>query len=322
MWLNCHNRDLSVVFCSNRPFGILLLRYCHGGLAVMRYVSFAAVLAASIITFSQIVSAADLPVKAQPLPPPAPVYNWTGFYAGVNAGGGWGNYKVDNTLTPGACTLAPALCTAVFAATVPGQFASHPTSFIGGVQIGYNYQFARNWVAGLEADFQGSDFKSAASVTNSANFVTAPTGTVTLTSSASQKLDWFGTLRGRLGWLPVDPLLIYATGGLAYGHTETSVSYSGQTTSLGALVENGPLVSNSQSKTPVGWTVGGGVEWMFAPRWSLKAEYLYYDLSVTLDTVYSVTNVAGNVFNHSANIQSVAHYAGNIARVGVNYKFY
>jgi outer membrane immunogenic protein len=110
-----------------------------------------------------------------------------------------------------------------------------------------------------------------------------------------------------------------------YGHTQTNVSFSGVTTSPigGPQVENGPLVTNSQSNTPVGWTVGGGLEWMFAPQWSLKGEYLYYDLgSVTLNTVHNFTNLTGDTVNHAANIQSVAHYAGSIARVGVNYKFY
>ena len=281
----------------------------------MRRVSVAAIAVVFAIALAQTASAADLPVKAPRYapPPPAPVYNWTGWYAGLNAGGGWESGDIDNISTL-VCILSPELCPL----PIPGQFDTDPSGFIGGGQLGYNYQFAPHWVAGLETDFQGADIKGNANVTNA---ILVPNGAINaVTGTANQKLDWFGTLRGRLGWLPINPLLVYATGGLAYGHVQTDISFLERTT-FGALrIQNG-AVNNSQSNTRAGWTVGGGLEWMFAPRWSLKAEYLYYDLgTVTLNTPLAVLNLIAHV-NEVANIQSVAHYKGNIARAGVNYKF-
>jgi outer membrane immunogenic protein len=128
-------------------------------------------------------------------------------------------------------------------------------------------------------------------------------------------------LRGRLGWTPTPPLLVYATGGLAYGHVQTDASFSGQTFFSGTQLITGSTAI-SQSDTRAGWTVGGGLEWMFAPQWSVKAEYLYYDLgTVTLNQTFTLLGI-GNPRNINDNIQSVAHYRGNIARAGLNYKFW
>jgi outer membrane immunogenic protein len=268
--------------------------------------------------------AADMAVKAPPPPPaPAPVYSWTGWYVGLNAGGGWGGDGIDNSLTPGACNRSAAECAAVFAslnAVLGGSFDIHPSGFIGGGQIGYNYQNGV-FVWGIETDFQGADVKGSASTAVSVVPPGFPTVLVTGTGTGSEKLDWFGTLRGRLGWTPTPPLLVYATGGLAYGHVQTDASFSGQTFISGTQLTTGSTAI-SQSDTRAGWTLGGGLEWMFAPQWSVKAEYLYYDLgTVTLNQTFTLLGV-GNPRNINDNIQSVAHYKGNIARVGLNYKFW
>ena len=285
-------------------------------------------LAVAIATFLIIVSASalarDLPVKASP-PPPAPIYSWTGWYVGLNAGGGWGR-KIGNDFAPGACDITPSACLAIFNAfnaDIPGRFDTDTRGFIGGSQVGYSYQLAPNWFAGLEADFQGSNIRGGASATNAVSGVLPGTSlTTTISSTASQRLDWFGTSRGRLGWTPISPLLIYATGGLAYGHVQTATSFAGQTTDqLGPTTFPADPAASAQSGTRAGWTVGAGLEWIFAPRWSLRAEYLNYDLgSVTLNTAL-IQRVVGGVINGSANISSVAHYNGNIVRAGLNYHF-
>jgi outer membrane immunogenic protein len=118
--------------------------------------------------------AVKMPVKAPP-PAPTPVYSWTGWYVGLNAGGGWGG-KIDNSLTPGACTglVTPAGCSAIFAlfnAAIPSQLDTDPRGFIGGGQVGYSYQVGLNWFAGLEADFQGSNIRANASTTNTVSGV-------------------------------------------------------------------------------------------------------------------------------------------------------
>jgi outer membrane immunogenic protein len=276
--------------------------------------------------------AADLnrPVyKAPPTPPPVPVLNWTGWYVGLNAGGGWSNNDgIDNSVVSTSCNPAINSCAAAghplsnaLAAAVPLNFdTGHNSGFIGGGQIGYNWETAP-WVYGLEADFQGADLHGDASVTNTTT-VTGFATTVTVTGAASQKIDFLGTLRGRLGWTTqsINPLLVYVTGGLAYGQVKTDVSFSQSTTACVAC----PSLSSSASSDEwrAGWTLGGGLEWMFAPHWSLKAEYLYYDLGhVTLNQVLPLQVGAPGAFFATAGISSEAHYRGNIARGGINYHF-
>jgi outer membrane immunogenic protein len=267
--------------------------------------------------------AADLVLKA---PPPIPAYSWTGYYAGLNAGGGWGG-TIDNRVTSNDC-LGPLLCPAFIIplnASVPAQFDTHPRGFIGGGQFGHSWQRGA-FVWGIETDFQGTAIEGDATAVSAGRVaIPAPTGFITVTSTGSQKIDWLGTLRGRLGWLPVNSLLVYATGGLAYGHVRTDVSFSGQNPGPAFAISQDGITAASLSDTRAGWTVGGGAEWMFAPHWSLKAEYLRYDLgSVTVNQALTLTGfVSPPVVPTSvgANVQSDANYRGNIARFGVNYKF-
>jgi outer membrane immunogenic protein len=161
--------------------------------------------------------AADLPSKK-----PAPTYlvapapAWSGFYVGVNVGGAAGNRGTGGV--------------------------------IGGGQFGYNYQVLPLFVAGLEADIQGSSMGARAG----SSAFGPPLG-----GGGSQSVDWFGTVRGRLGTTAINPtLLVYGTGGLAYG---------------------------GSSGAGTGWTGGGGVEWAFASNWSAKVEYLYVNLSQDAD---------------------------------------
>jgi outer membrane immunogenic protein len=129
-------------------------------------------------------SAADMPVKAPVYKAPvvAPPYNWTGFYIGLNVGGSWGHQDNDLVTVPGGVTLF--------------SNSDNLDGFIGGGQIGYNWQ-ADQWVFGLEADFQGSSQKSDGS------FVLLPIAGVAvvpgLTAAYTDKLEWFGTVRGRIG---------------------------------------------------------------------------------------------------------------------------
>jgi outer membrane immunogenic protein len=283
----------------------------------MRHLSVAVAAVAFTIAFTQIAMAA----------PPSP-NNWTGWYAGLNAGYGWGNGNIDNSATLGICNFQSYLCP-WFAEAVPGQIDTNPNGFIGGGQIGYNFQSGA-FVWGLETDFQGADIKGDASIANSVtHMVQTSTITIPLTAKGSQKIDLLGTLRGRLGWTPFNSLLIYATGGLAYGHVQTDVSFSGLNQHVVCPtcipgppipVPSGAPTAASESDTLAGWTVGGGVEWMFAPQWSVKAEYLYYDLgTVTLNQTDSWLRLSTN--SVEVLIRSSAHYNGNIVRAGLNYRF-
>src|SRR5690349_17517866 len=147
--------------------------------------------------------AADMAVKA-PSPTPAPLYNWTGWYAGVNAGASFGNVKSDFNVAPvsglffgGKNLVTPNL---------GFSDRSYPSGFIGGGQIGYNWQYSPLIVLGLEADFQGALEKDHSTLTNSFGLTAipvTPTGTVFVTSTAvtdyTTKIDWFGTVRARIG---------------------------------------------------------------------------------------------------------------------------
>jgi outer membrane immunogenic protein len=246
-----------------------------------------------------------------PAPAPAPAPNYTGFYAGLNGGGGF-----ENTINNSAFSTSGLGLAFDIAPLVPGQLNTRPSGFIGGGQIGYNWQ-AGLFVWGVETDFQGANIAGSATVTNS---ITRFTITDTVTAAGSQRIDWFGTLRGRLGWTPTPPLLIYATGGLAYGQVKTNVSFTGSefdpSPSPGTTISATSAVTKTDTRA--GWTVGGGAEWMFTPQWSIKAEYLFYDLG-TESIDQRLVFFSGGGFTA---IHSDAHYRGSIVRGGVNFKFY
>jgi len=233
-------------------------------------------------------------------------YSWTGFYMGVNAGYGFGgNNAVD--LAPGDSGFAP-----VFAAggvPLPGNL--NPNGFIGGGQAGYNYQFEKHWVAGLEADFQYADLRD----TTTASTPTPPAGYVPGITTLRQNVSWLGTVRPRIGRLITDRLLLYGTGGLAYAGVDRSATIEYP---LGANLNGGTGQEyyGSSSGTKTGWTYGGGLEWAFSNKLSLKAEYLYYDLGS--ETIGIVPNFPGSPPGVAL---ARFHTTGQIVRTGLNYRF-
>jgi outer membrane immunogenic protein len=237
--------------------------------------------------------AADMPLKT--LPPPAPLFSWTGCYLGGNLGGIW--RTTDNVLV-GVVDGGSGFGAAVAAGAIPAAFDTGGLGWIVGGQAGCNYQVA-NWVLGIETDLSSGHDVSATVTTNVPPFPP-------LTSSVSQDTSWIGTTRGRLGWAWGN-VLLYATGGVAYANTSYAYALS-------------TAVSASDSATQLGWTAGSGLEWGFG-AWSLKGEYLYYNLgshtlTAACSTVLGVcTGVAPTVF--SAHF----HDSGSIARVGLNYRF-
>lgn len=271
--------------------------------------------------------AADLPSRKGPPvlpPPPPPPPMWTGFYVGLNAGGTWANNA--SIQTAGFPAASDVLFvddhSAALAAVSTGYISGGSNAgFIGGGQIGYNYQFT-SLVAGVEADIQGiagssgsRNFVTAAQVGNFPEYYTG-FGTV------RRNVDYIGTVRGRLGWLFTPTLLVYGTGGFAYGGVSLNGAFSAQE-SLGPDTFPPVFGGVNYSSTRTGWTAGGGVEWMFWPNWSAKAEYLYYDLgSVRTNGVLTQLNAgANNALWGAAITQTTARFNGNIVRAGVNYHF-
>jgi outer membrane immunogenic protein len=193
----------------------------------MRMLSKLAATAALTALAAPAAMAADLytpPPAPPPMYSPAPVAGWGGFYAGVHAGGGWGTQNPD---TPAEFDL-------------DGPYA--------GVQLGYNF-VSNQFLFGLEADASWSGI-------NGVRVTSGPGGTTT------EDIDWFGTVRGRLGYVMGD-WMPYVTGGWAY--------------SSNTRTNNGIFGAQTTDASHSGWTAGLGAEYAFAPGWSVKGEYKYFD---------------------------------------------
>ncbi len=261
--------------------------------------------------------AADMAVKAPP-PAPAPAYNWTGWYAGINLGASFGSVKTDFNVTPVTITSGP------FSGIVPGFASSnteYPSGFMGGGQIGYNWQLSPIWVVGLEADFQGALEKDSNTLSNPFTGTGSFTLTGTTVTNYSTKIDWFGTVRARLGYLWGDgKVLSYVTGGLAYarvdleGTSTTSGTFGGFPFSI-----THPL---GHSHVNAGWTVGYGMEGALAtPGWTWKVESLYMDLGYLNDTDAD-TFVCLDCSVTGAQVITHTHFTDAILRGGLNYQFH
>ena len=199
-----------------------------------------------------------------PVYAPAPVYNWTGFYAGVHIGAAFGG---DNGFTTTDPTLAG---------------SNRDAAFLGGGQIGADYQFAPNWLVGIEGQISGLS-------NNDRTFVSG-------VNSFRDRSDWLASVTGRLGYT-WGPGLVYAKGGVAFRDD------NGLAATAGFL----PAVTDRQS---TGYTVGGGLEYMFAPAWSAKVEYQYYNFDKT-NVAY--TNAGVRALSYTDDIHTV--------KVGLNYRF-
>jgi len=254
--------------------------------------------------------AADMAVKApvKALPPPCV---WCGWYIGGNAG--WVG-SASNTVTNfGTDQSIGGLGNAVnVIGSIPQAFRLRDNGFIGGGQVGYNWQTA-NWVFGLEADIDGASAKSSATFVFPGSALSVP-----LATNYSRELDWLATFRGRVGVAVAPTFLLYATGGLAVGETKLSNQFVCPTCAPPSNTQAGTAATSDQTRA--GWTVGAGGEWMFAPNWSAKVEYLYVDLGRQSSTINYVYGPGGALVFNSTLTSSVRN-TENIARVGVNYHF-
>jgi len=205
--------------------------------------------------------AADLKTPVYKAPPagvlPA-AYDWTGFYIGGHVGYGFGRTNWRDAAGLNA--------------------SSTPNGFLGGGQVGYNYQIGQ-FVLGVEADGSGSGIKG---------------GTTVMGAAINNNVDWTSTVTGRAG-MAFDRWLVYGKGGVAFAGDRFSTNrYT--------------PVTKEVTDTRVGWTVGGGVEYAFAPAWSAKLEYNYMDFGTR-----AVSFAPGT----STNIDEQVH----AVKFGINYKF-
>ncbi len=250
---------------------------------------------------------------------PASAGPWDGWYIGLNAGGGWGNGDVDfagdgggggdrllNSSLGGISSLAPA----AYTATLDTQ------GFTGGAQLGFNWTNG-SWLFGVETDIQYSGLEE--------SFLGTDANPHAIILEMERSLDWFGTLRARLGLLASPSLLVYATGGLAYGGTDQSASLSrsiafanfgtGGTTPL-TCVSGVPCIADSASSTSTGWALGGGLEFALGGMTTLRAEYMHLDLGSEQLLMTAVAPSTGTGFA-TADFENTY----DVVRVGVNFKF-
>ncbi len=238
--------------------------------------------------------AADMPLKA----PPAPVYQWSGCYVGLNAGGGTSGTNFGTAVDPGSYLAAGD------AATVAGSGGGgkNADGFLGGAQAGCNFQTGL-FVVGAEADFDS--FRSNPQFNNNTN--TLANGN-TFAIGQSLTTNYLATVRPRIG-IGADRNLAYLTGGAAF----TSISYT--ESYADANVPPGGGATNA-SRSLVGWTAGGGWEYAFADHWTVKAEYLFASFPTT-----NVTGLITGPGGTSNTLHGSTDLVIQLVRAGVNFKF-
>jgi outer membrane immunogenic protein len=269
------------------------MRYCHN-------VLFASV-AGFAIGLASAVSAADLPIYTKA--PPVPVYSWTGFYTGVDIGYAWKDPTVS--FSPNDPTAAKAL-------SGIGSISFNDKGVFGGADVGYNWQFTRYWLAGLETDFNASSIEGSGSVANA--FAINADRSAAGQMAVDQEILWFGTVRARAGWLPTDNLLLYGTGGFAYGKVSEAAI-------LGVVPTKGPgapfTYYGSSDRIATGWTAGAGAEYRVpGTNASFKLEYLFVNLGAgdSFNAVAQVTPTTTSSF--------LVKYSGtefNTVKLGLNW---
>ncbi len=252
--------------------------------------------AASGLALAETAVAADMPLKA---PPPAQLaYRWSGLYAGGHIGGAWAGNETWTTSNE----LSPAV---LFS---PGSFGNQGDgSFIGGVQIGYNWQFHSNWVVGLEADWTKTSQhdKAGGPLPGTGVF---PSGTYS--TDLRRDTKWLASVRGRIGYA-TDTMLAYFTGGIAWGDLDYSAN------AFNTVVPGFLSHPTSFGETATGYVLGGGIEYALDRNWSVRGEYLYYRLN-------GATRIAGEApppaFGSSA-VYGWDDAISHVARFGINYRF-
>jgi iron complex outermembrane recepter protein len=238
-------------------------------------------------------------------PAAAPANRWSGSYIGAN--GGWLASTSNSVGNTGTDTGGGGLGTGLATGAIPTSVGLGYNGFLLGGTAGYNWQVSPMWMAGIETDLDGAIARNSTTIGSIAIPGFAPQ-----TTTYARELDWLGTFRGRAGVTPVSQLLVYATGGLAFGQTRLGSNY------ICAACLPAPVAPAATVRTAFGWTAGGGVEWAFAPQWSIKAEYLHVDLGSIGNFISYAYNFAngGNV----STLTSTARETEDIVRVGVNYK--
>jgi opacity protein-like surface antigen len=273
---------------------------------------------------------AAAPASAADLAPPPPAFTWSGLYIGFNAGYAWpanlafstsAVNAFDSSAIPAlaAPAVIPHLWGPASAIGATGSIGTHLNGFFSGGQLGYNWQFSDHWVAGLEADIDAGGVRGGGGFTNLTPAAIFPPFVAATSVSVNRTLEYLGTVRGRLGYAITPTMLLYATGGLAYGgiSTSTTVRQSLTPSELVTAATQPDFFDNR-----LGWTVGGGVETALTGEISAKLEALYYNLGsadtagapLVHNAVFGAA-VVGDVISTSTRFQ------GFVFRGGLTYRF-
>lgn len=231
------------------------------------------------VGLSQIASAADLPVKAPVKEAAVVSYNWSGFYVGGHVGYSWNRITTSHALFEGADFGVPNL-------------GFNPNGFGFGATAGYNY-VNQNLLVGIEGDFTWLN----------ASNINSELANTAFSSTAEARVKWLSTVRGRIGYI-ANRLMIFATGGVAIAEIE------------GILRDQYDfgIVETKASEVHVGWTVGGGLEFAATDKWTVKVEYLYYDLGTKNVAVYEGPG-GWNPITYDVDA------TGQLVRIGANFHF-
>jgi outer membrane immunogenic protein len=272
----------------------------------MRNLSVAAIAGLCAVAFMHDASAADIPTKA-PAQVESTAYSWTGWFAGANFGYGWGGSTGDNRTGVDPANIFGGGGLPLFIADGGLQYPSiAPHGTIGGFQVGYNWQTPTRLVVGVVADFQFSG------ITASGQAIVPPLNPGAFfaeNQSHSATINWFGTLRGRVGyawdrWQP------YLSGGLAYGRVSDTINVF--------IPTSGYIGLGNNSSTRTGWTAGGGIDYAYSERVTFGIEYLYIDLgNQTVSTASQNFLPAASAVSFLIN----DHFTANIVRGTINFKF-
>ena len=244
----------------------------NGGCPLRRQLLCSVAAVAIIMASSGPVTAADMPLKARPSPAVAP-FSWAGFYMGVHVGYAWDAPEVHTTLD----TLGVGGGGASQAATAQSP-STDDNGLFGGFQLGYNVQTGP-WVYGLETDLSVTRLRAAASPLTNLIDPGGGLAFINTATSGTASVDWFGTVRGRVGFA-WDRALLYGTAGLAYGdvHVSNSAAFNGRFAGGGAGDPFSLANLSDASKVRLGWAAGAGVDYAVTPNMIFSIAYLHVDL--------------------------------------------
>jgi outer membrane immunogenic protein len=262
----------------------VIARLPLGNIAMKKF----ALTALALLGLTDLSLAADLPVKAPPMA--APVFTWTGFYVGGNAGWGWG--QSVSTAFIGDLAFPTG--------TVFNEI--HSSGFLGGAQAGFNYQTAYNLVVGVEGEWDWTN------ISGTETTISSVPGFVGRSSTTTGRIKDIADLTGRVGFAAGN-WLFYGKGGVALDQTSSSGF---------ALTPTGTLVDTHTSSTDrSGWIAGAGIEWGFAPGWSAKIEYEHFDLGTTQIGISHIAAATGAFTQTFVNSTEKI----DVVKGGINYRF-